>query len=295
MLNKLAFLCRLTQEALSSYLMNALAQTHQVIEAGDGYIYAKGTFPVLLVAHLDTVHRDLPKDIEYDPELGILSSPQGIGGDDRCGVYMILEIIKKVNCSVLFCEDEEIGCVGADKFVDAYPIKEIDVNYIIELDRKGSNDAVFYACDNPKFTEFVTQEFFSENYGSFTDISVVAPALQRAAVNLSCGYYKPHTKDEYIVIPEMQRVIEEVCKLLDRTGEADVFEYIEAKQNTSPKSMYYGNEERYYIEYESENGETDFDQIDASNDFEAVGMFLMEHPDTTFNQIIGFFRESDFT
>ena len=46
----------------------------------------------------------------------VAMSPQGIGGDDRCGVWMILQILRTANCHVLFCEDEEVGCVGAKKF-----------------------------------------------------------------------------------------------------------------------------------------------------------------------------------
>ena len=69
-------------------------------------------------------------------------SPQGIGGDDRAGVYMILEIIKQANCHVLFCEDEEIGDIGAKKFVKSN--MPLPVYYIIELDRQRHNDAVYY-------------------------------------------------------------------------------------------------------------------------------------------------------
>jgi hypothetical protein len=108
-----------------------------------------------------------------------ISSPQGIGGDDRCGVYMIMQIVKDYNCSVLFTEDEEIGCIGANKFVKALRKKEIEiakVNYMIELDRKGANDAVFYECDNPEFERFILQDDDWElKYGSYTDIVELEP------------------------------------------------------------------------------------------------------------------------
>ena len=52
---------------------------------------------------------------------------------------MILQILRTTNCHVLFCENEEVGCVGAKKFTrgSLWP----QVNYIVELDRRGSNDA----------------------------------------------------------------------------------------------------------------------------------------------------------
>lgn len=238
-------ICKMSQYGVKKYVDDMLRKTHKDITVGDGFVFAKGTFPVLLVAHMDTVHDLLPELIVYDSEKNTMWSPNGIGGDDRCGVYMILEIIKKHNCSVLFCEDEEIGGVGAKKFIETDLAKELvsQFNYAIELDRKGNKDAVFYDCDNDDFEDFITKDFYDTAYGSFSDISVVAPFLKCAAVNLSCGYYNAHSKDEYVVLREMDRSIEEVCKILERTTEKDKFEYIESKY-----SRYY---DRYYSSYYS--------------------------------------------
>lgn len=106
---------RKTQKELKAYLMNYLASNKYEPQSGEGWLYAQGTFPVLLCAHMDTVHKEIPKDLVYKDN--ILTSPQGVGGDDRCGVYTILKLIEKVKCSVLFLEDEESGCVGAQKFI----------------------------------------------------------------------------------------------------------------------------------------------------------------------------------
>ena len=73
-------------------------------------------------------------------------------------------------CHVLFCEDEEVGCVGAKKFTRGSLRPQ--VNYIVELDRRGSNDAVFYRCDNPEFEDFITSFGFETAGGSRSDISV---------------------------------------------------------------------------------------------------------------------------
>ena len=219
-------LCKLTQRGVKSNMERYLRDNgYEVIEE-DGYLYAKGTVPVLLLAHMDTVHHEQCKDIvEKD---GKLSSPQGIGGDDRCGVYIIMKLIKEFKCSVLFCEDEEQGCIGADKFAQSQHIKELDVNYMIEFDRKGNKDAVFYKCDNPEFTKFVTKTTgFKEDRGSCSDISRVAPAAGIAAVNLSSGYYNAHTSSEYVVFEDMLNTIE-AAKILIAT-ETEQFEYIEKK------------------------------------------------------------------
>lgn len=215
---------RKPQNALKKLLIAELFRMGYKPREKEGFLYAEGSSPILLVAHLDTVHKELVKTICYSADGNILMSPEGIGGDDRCGVYMILQIIKKHRCHILFCEDEEIGGNGAHAFVDS-DIKP-KINYIVELDRHGSNDAVFYDCDNPEFTNFVTGVGFEEEMGSFSDISIIAPALKVAAVNISCGYYNEHTRHEYIDMRVMKKNIALVGKMISMPSKK--FEYIEA-------------------------------------------------------------------
>lgn len=291
MLKTFSTICRMSQADLKKYVAKELKTTHDKVINENGFVYAQGTFPVLLVAHLDTVHKQLVKHMTYDGNKKTVSSPQGIGGDDRCGVYMILEIIKKYHCSVLFCEDEEIGGIGAEKFTKWKPAQQLMFNYIIEFDRKGKNDAVFYECDNEEFEAFITKDFYKTSFGTFSDISVLAPALGCAAVNLSCGYYNAHTTSEYVVLPEMQASIDAACKILARTTDEDVFEYIET-------DYYYGrfgdswlddrmslNEEDYFIEFINDIGDVDYEKIVAFSKAEAVGKFCMEHPTVPYSSI----------
>lgn len=281
-------ICRMSQETLKEYVAQELCKTYDEVISDDGYVYAKGSFPVLLVAHLDTVHKKLPSVIYYDKATDALSAPEGIGGDDRCGIYMIFKIIKKYNCSVLFCEDEEIGMVGAEKFTRTELAKELKFNYMIEFDRKGKNDAVFYECDNPEFEDFITKEFYVTNNGSFSDISTLAPVIGCAAVNLSCGYYNAHTPNEYVVFSEMENSIKQACKILDRTTENDIFDYIEAEYNNYYYSGHYTPIDKcYVIEYYNNKGDVDWDDIIAVSEYEAIGKFLAERSNLTFEHVVG--------
>ena len=291
-----AKILRKTQSELKDYVENRLKSSGRQVAVGDGYVYSQGELPILLVAHLDTVHKEVPKEIFYDDNTKTLSSPQGIGGDDRCGVYMIMQVIKKFNCSVLFCEDEEIGAKGAQKFIDSEHIKGLEFNYIIEFDRKGKDDAVFYDCDNPEFEEFITKDFFKTSLGSFSDISWLAPALGCAAVNLSCGYYNAHTLDEYIIIPEMEDSIDEACKIIARTKETDKFEYIEAKNSYKSAYGYYDSwylDEFYTIEYLNEKSEKKYFDTDALSEDEAIGKFLRKNPNLCYSDIIDVYLEGE--
>lgn len=187
---------RMSQKELKHYLAQHLKDSGYTTTSQKGFLYAEGSIPVLLVAHLDTVHQEKPEIICISEDGRYMMSPQGIGGDDRCGVYMILQIIQSAKCHVLFCEDEETGGNGARAFAQSKIRPE--VNFIVEMDRRGNNDAVFYGCDNPDFTDFVQSFDFIVAMGSFSDISVIAPYLKTAAVNISAGYYNEHRLYEFI-------------------------------------------------------------------------------------------------
>ncbi len=276
-------ICRMSQKDLKKFVAKELNKTRDKVITGDGYVFAQGDFPVLLVAHLDTVHKELVRKIIYDKDMDILSSPQGIGGDDRCGVYMVLEVLKAFNCSVLFCEDEECGGIGANKFIKTELAKTLEFNYMIEFDRKGSNDAVFYDCANDEFEEFITEEFYKTAWGSFSDISILAPFFECAAVNLSCGYYNAHTTKEYVVISEMQESIFQACKILAKTTEDDRFAYVDGYRGTIWDD--WGDVDGLYLIewYDIKKKRDEWTEIIAVSKAEAIGKFCMEHPDIPYN------------
>lgn len=292
-------ICFMTQPQLKEYLKDEFKDREIISE--DGFLYVKGTLPILLVAHMDTVHKEQPTEMIYAN--GTLSSPMGIGADDRAGIYMILEILKYHNCSVLFCEDEEIGCIGATKFCRSQLAKELadKFNYLIELDRMNGNDSVFYECDNKEFEEFVTKEYWETNIGSYTDIVELSPVLKAASVNFSCGYYKQHTKDEYLVLAEMERNIQEVCKLIERTDMENKFEFIEKygyysnsffDDYSSNKSKYEYGDVFFFLFY-SEKG-LEVEEVIAYSIEEAIGIFFMEHPSMCFNDISDIVSEDEY-
>ncbi|MDD4510305.1 MAG: hypothetical protein PHY23_05330 [Oscillospiraceae bacterium] len=216
---------QMRQKELKHNLAKELKAMGYSVTNAKGYLYAPGEIPVLLVAHLDTVHQELPTVICYSEDGRYAMSPYGIGGDDRSGVYMILHILRAAHCYVLFCEDEETGGNGAREFAKSNIRPK--VNYIVELDRRGANDAVFYGCDNPDFTDYICEFGFKEAGGSFSDISVIAPKLKTAAVNISAGYYNEHRPNEYIDLEAMDTNISRVTQMtLTKT---EHFAYMERK------------------------------------------------------------------
>lgn len=236
---------KMSQEELKTYLYGELKRLGYVPVNADGFIFAQGDVPIMMVSHMDTFNNP-PKYVKYSN--GIMSAKNGLGADDRAGVYSILHLIRLgFKPTVLFTEDEEIGGIGATSFRET-GIKPDDIRYIIELDRCGVNDAVFYECDNPDFTEYITSFGFVENWGSYSDICDITPELGIAGVNLSIGYHNEHSKKETLVISQMARTIRVVEKMLSNPPE-EYFEYIEYSsvyQNAGNKTDKYMAQYGYY-------------------------------------------------
>ena len=251
-MNELISFLKLTQEELKYklYLLLREKQMNPLFE--NGFIYAKGNIPILLVAHMDTVLDKPPQTILYHQELNRLYNPNGIlGGDDRCGIYAIVRLLEKVRPHILFTEDEEIGCIGAIKAVEKINIP--NVKYIVELDRRGKDDCVFYSCGNKKFIRYVEKFGFRTNYGTCSDISILGRVWDIAAVNLSCGYYNEHTVREFVNFDELLMTINRVDKMIQKIAKSPYFTYQEIKY------------ESYYFAFDDNPNEF-LDCIDTNKD-----------------------------
>ena len=312
---KFGKICCKTQEELKVYLTALLSSKGYKVINKDGFVYAKGELPYLVTAHMDTVHEvqvDRYNVHIWKGQHRIQAPKFGIGGDDRCGIYMIVRmILDGYRPSVLFCEDEEIGSIGAQKFCKTKYIKDLEeLNYLIELDRANANDAVFYDCDNPEFTKFIVDNTgYKEAHGSWTDIVKLSSECRVASVNFSCGYYNAHTKKEYVIFEEMERTIAVVEKLLRM--ESKQFEYIEKKysdlwDNNYWKTMYgyaydgYGYDgessiydiggisglEIHYNDYSCGTPQEQIVYIPGDREDYCMYMFFKEYPDVCYNDLI---------
>lgn len=310
-------ICRMTQMKLKDYLIERLCEYYNEVYADDGFIYVKGiNSNVLLTAHMDTVHEpqgrictDIYEYYDKKNKRHILSSPQGIGGDDRCGIYAIIKILETTEFRpyIIFCEDEEIGGVGSAKFCKTVLSDEVakEVNFMIEIDRANANDAVFYEETNEDFQKYVMEVTGTkEAWGSFSDICNLSEETKVSSFNISSGYYNAHTTDEYVVMEELETCIDRVIKLIKANKEDDKkFEYVEYVYSSSSKYydysygygygygksygykdvcvefMFYGKDGKDYVEV-----------VDGESFEECVGSFLMSHPSLSWNDVVDYYE-----
>lgn len=194
-------------------------------QRGELFVYAPGEIPLLLVAHTDTVHRAPPAALYLDSVQEVLWSPNGLGADDRAGVYGVASLLEKgYRPHVLFTDEEETGGAGAREA--AQSLCAPPVRLMVQLDRRGATDAVYYSCDNPSLRRWVKRRGFQTAQGSFTDISTLMPAWGIAGVNLSTGYYREHTTSEHLKLAELRATLDKVETMLRRPPR-QVFDYVD--------------------------------------------------------------------
>ncbi|MES4791697.1 MAG: hypothetical protein C4321_00755 [Chloroflexota bacterium] len=215
--------------AITEYARRANATV--VISAGNIYV-TKGkaeTYPCI-IAHTDTVHPPIPdRDFSVRSYQGIFYGwdrrwhrQVGCGGDDKVGIFLALDALRHLPAvKAAFFRDEEVGCLGslvADlTFFD-------DVEFVLQFDRRGYGEIVTRIGN----TELCGEDFLNELRpllkrhdwqevnGLLTDVLALKErGLAVSAVNIACGYYRPHTDGEYVVIDDVRRVRHVMYEMID--------------------------------------------------------------------------------
>ena len=223
--NKLFNILEMSTFKLMGYLHSAIRSKHYTIYTDDdNYIFAvpkKASNHVMLVSHIDTVSR--PKKVVLHENNGVLRNLNGVlGADDRAGVFAVLEIVEKsIKANqplpnLLFTNYEETGGVGVRQFCKDKIAQnvETDIWLMIELDRRGVNDAVYYSDPELAVKDLVDAVGYKEAWGSYSDVSTLSDHNDIAHVNLSIGYFNEHSKDEILVLSIVEYAIDNVLALM---------------------------------------------------------------------------------
>lgn len=187
------------------------------------YWFLRGTLPITLLAHVDTVGGKKDNKRQLMQFRRLLTRENGVlGGDDRAGCMAIWKILRERMRNglqlpnVILCDGEESGGTGIKRFIADKIYDFADTNLCIEIDRKGCNDYVTYSKDLPKEVSNYVESFgFNSAWGSFSDIGVIINEHSVASVNVSAGFYDNHSKDEYVKLDELELTINRVMAMLD--------------------------------------------------------------------------------
>ena len=179
-----------------------------------------------ICAHMDQVQRLHPKDftcVENDDVIFGYSPKErkqcGLGADDKNGLFIALECLASydvIKCA--FFVGEEIGCKGSGavdiSFFD-------DCRYCIQVDRRGNSDMVTSIYSEMCSEEFISDvDCLSHGYeisdGLMTDVAELRErGVEVSCINLSCGYYEPHTDYEFTSKSDLQKCYDFVCYIIE--------------------------------------------------------------------------------
>lgn len=262
------------------------------------------TYPCL-AAHIDQVQDKHSKDfriveigedvIGWSPKC---HSQQGLGADDKNGVFVCLELLRKFDVmKVAFFVGEEVGCKGSSK-VDLGFFK--DCRFIIEPDRRGSSDLItsMYCgsvCSD-EFEKAIGYERFGYKpcVGSVTDVGELTErGVGISCLNLSCGYYNAHTDEEITVLSELENCLNFVEHIVETCTDVYPFvnRYLDYYSGYYGRGGYsYGN--YWHEDYGKHSGHNAEDIAAYYNDgyydedLQQMEEYLALQPDLTFEQIV---------
>jgi putative aminopeptidase FrvX len=230
------------EKLMIEYLQKVLTEKgYQHYTDEHGNIYAtKGesqNYPCF-IAHTDTVHKvNLNLTVVEGYQKGetilkgvdcVTGKPTGIGGDDKCGVFLALEMLDTLpNVKVAFFVSEEIGCRGSQH---ADPEFFKNVGYAIQYDSPEGNSMSltlmgrYLFNQKSEFADKVTgliKEHGISNwaYHPYTDAWQIVEKFDIACLNLAAGYYQYHTANEYVVVDDVENGYQLGLKLVEVLGE----------------------------------------------------------------------------
>ncbi len=239
------------------------------------------TYPCLC-AHMDQVQKNHSKDFEAIEAKDIIlgfsrknKRQEGLGADDKVGVWVNLKCLKKYDhIKAVFFVSEETGCQGSGQcdmeFFD-------DCRYVIQCDRRNGDDLItsiggWTQLCSPEFIKDIKPELFGykEDCGLITDVGELKDrGLKLSAINLSCGYYEPHTDREFVI----------KCEVLN------CLHFVEHIIETCTNVYPHEDDDSYFFRGDGYGWEEEYDE--AYNEIECA---LINHPTITDKQLLDYFK-----
>ena len=216
-----------TRPMIVEWITKQLGET--LVQKWGAYWVWEGQHPLGLVAHIDTVPEmrlkgGSPKVLITPDGTLFADDKTGLGADDRAGICAIIRaIVAGYRPWVIICDEEERGCLGAKALASDHPGIGKGMVALVEVDRRGHNDVVYYdmdtdAADSAVLREVIEKQVgFEKAIGSCSDISKLAPAFDLAACNISAGYYGEHGPSECLKVREWLFNSDRLHEILDKT------------------------------------------------------------------------------
>ena len=220
------------ETSMSNYIISWIKKyvpNAQIIKDNIGNLYVtKGEsdkYPTLC-CHMDQVqinHSDdfeiLVKNNKIYGYSKLNQRYEGLGADDKNGIWVCLNMLKKHNIlKIFFSVQEEIECKGARQADMSFFKNSM---YIIEPDCSGK-DVVKTTlkglkCASDDFINDINAEKYGYKFaeGKRVDILILSKrGVGVSCINISTGYYDEHTDEEYTVKKDLIKCLNYVDYLI---------------------------------------------------------------------------------
>ena len=192
-----------------------------------------------IAAHLDEVHGDRGiYQAIYSPVNDIIYGWSftdndfcGIGADDKNGIWVALQMVERLEyCKVCLFHGEEIGCIGSH---DAWMSFFKNCRFVLQVDRRNAGDLITNISGRMVSDDFmqaitpIAEQFgYKETHGLMTDVeTLVENGVGISCINMSCGYYNPHTQHEFTIWRELCNTAEFVYEICTQMTDTYLHEY----------------------------------------------------------------------
>lgn len=272
---------------LKDWIRNNVPDATYSVDAMGNLYVCKGVSQIYpcLVSHIDQVQKTRSRDFKAIETKDIIFGfsyanvqMEGPGCDDKNGIWIALKCLQKydaIKCA--FFVQEEVGCRGSGKADMSF---FSDCRYVLQCDRKGGHDLIW---NIGAWTELCSKEFLSAigyqafgyklETGLMTDVETLKNnGLSISCLNMSCGYYRPHSDEEYTKKSELLNCLSFVEHIIETC--TDVYPHTDTAGFCS-----YG---RYNI---------DDDYIEDGEIYEWITDFLFAYPDATLDDVLMEFED----
>lgn len=309
------------EKKMRKFVKRIATQRGGVVVQDNGNLYVtKGeadTYPCIC-AHLDQVQDDHSKDFTVYKQDDVIfaysaksKAQHGLGADDKNGIWIALELLGELDVlKCAFFVGEEVGCVGSSKANMEF-FK--DVRYCIQPDRKNGHDLITdisgKICSDDFLAAIGYEAYgYKPTYGMLTDVKTLcSKGVGVSCINISCGYYNPHTDEECTSWSELCDALDFAHHICTTLMDVYPHKYVSTWSGYGVYGGYgnydgyknyghgyggtYGDwyDDWYEKKYGSSTSKTKHDysytQYDEDQDYDTMYELLSEFPHLTFEEV----------
>ena len=215
-----------------------------------GNLYLINPWTPILNAHMDTVQgksdtKWCTKKLKLKKDK-ISAKNCIIWWDDKCWIAIAMQLYEEMwdKISLLFTRQEEVWCLGIKEFVKNQNNLELlkQAPYALTLDRRWSWDIIWesnWYCSKEfedRIHEITKPYWYKPEHWLCSDANTISSYIN--VVNLSVGYYNPHTNKEYIDCKDMINAMEAVREIINTIKPTEKFPSPDEWKVYYPTSVY---------------------------------------------------------